>query len=257
MTATLFVVIPALDEAGNIGAVMADLRSLAARVDGRFELAVVLVDDGSTDGTGDAAVREAGELPLSLLRHEAPQGPGRAFAAGFAHLDGRMGADDRLLTLEADNTSRLELVDAMLRRLEEGYDVVLASPYMYGGGIVHTTPLRILLSHVANAFIKEMLSIHGLLTVSSFFRVYRGDAVQRLQAAYGAAIVERAGFESMVEMVMKLVYLRMRISEVPMVLDTSRRVGVSKMRITRTGLGYLALLGGKRRWRASAGGRAS
>lgn len=253
MTATLHVVIPALDEAGNIAAVMADLRALAARVEGRYALSAVLVDDGSSDGTGEAAVREAGALPLAVIRHDAPQGPGRAFADGFAHLAGRMAAEDRLLTLEADNTSRLELVDAMLRRMEEGYDVVLASPYMYGGGIVHTTPVRVLLSHIANAFIKELLSIHGLMTVSSFFRVYRGDAVDRLQSAYGPAIVERAGFESMVEMVMKLVYLDMRISEVPMVLDTSRRVGVSKMRIGRTGLGYLALLGGKRRWRTPAG----
>lgn len=253
MTATLHVVIPALDEAGNIVAVMRDLRALADRVEERLTLSLVLVDDGSSDGTGDAAVREAGELPLTVIRHETPQGPGRAFADGFAHLASRIGPDDRLLTLEADNTSRLELVETMLRRMEEGYDVVLASPYMYGGGIVHTTPLRILLSHIANAFIKELLSIHGLMTVSSFFRVYRGDALQRLQAAYGPAVVERAGFESMVEMVMKLVLLEMRISEVPMVLDTSRRVGVSKMKITRTGLGYLALLDGRRRWRPPRG----
>ena len=253
MTATLVVVVPALDEAGNIPAVMHDLRALAARLEGRYALSVILVDDGSTDGTQDAARREAAELPLEVIRHETPQGPGRAFAAGFSRLAGRMRAGDRLLTLEADNTSRLELVDQMLRRLEEGHDVVLASPYMYGGGILHTTPLRVVVSHIANAFIKELLSIHGLLTVSSFFRVYRGEAIHQLQAAYGPPIVERAGFESMVEMVMKLVYLRMRISEVPMVLDTSRRVGASKMRIMRTAGGYVALLGGRRRWRAAAG----
>jgi hypothetical protein len=45
----------------------------------------------------------------------------------------------------------------------------------------------------------------------------------------------------------------MSISEVPMLLDTGRRVGKSKMRITRTALGYVALFRHKRRWRAVAG----
>ena len=53
--------------------------------------------------------------------------------------------------------TRHELLRRMFHRAEEGYDVVLASPYMYGGGIVNTSPLRVFLSHVANAFVKELL----------------------------------------------------------------------------------------------------
>jgi dolichol-phosphate mannosyltransferase len=160
--------------------------------------------------------------------------------------------DDYVLTIEADNTSRIDLFDVMKRRSDEGYDVVLASPYAYGGSIVHTTPVRVAVSHIANAFVKEFLGIHGLLTVSSFFRLYRGSAIRSLQRHYGPGILECAGFECMVELVLKMVYLRMSISEVPMILDSSRRVGPSKMRVGRTAAGYMGLFVRKQAWRRAA-----
>lgn len=246
--ATLHVVVPALDEAPNIGRVVADLRLAAQSHADRFGVSLVLVDDGSTDGTGERALEVAGTLPVTVLRHPLPSGPGRAFATGFAHLAPVLAEGDYVLTLEADNTSRLEILDAMLRRADEAYDAVFASPYMYGGGILHTDPLRIALSHVANAFVKEFLGVHGLQTVSSFYRLYSGGAIRRLQEQYGPGIVERSGFECMIEMTMKMMNLEITISEVPMVLDTSRRIGRSKMRVAKTGRGYLALFSRRHRW---------
>src|SRR4051794_3309715 len=120
--ATLHVLIPALDEAPNVGRVIADVKAAAERHRERVDAALVLVDDGSTDGTAERARAVAGDLPLTVLRHEAPRGPGRAFATGFAHLAPRLVPDDYVLTLEADNTSRLEILDAMLRRMGEEYD---------------------------------------------------------------------------------------------------------------------------------------
>ena len=63
-------------------------------------------------------------------------------------------------------------------------------------------------------------------------------------------IVERVGFESMVEMVMKMAMMRLAISEVAMTLDSSLRKGKSKMKIVRTIFGYLALWRCKQAWRA-------
>lgn len=248
---SLYVVVPVLDEAPNLERLFDGLRA-AARDAPAFDVSVLLVDDGSTDGTADVARATASGLDLTVLSHERNRGPGHAFGTAFEHLAPRLGHADLVLTMEGDNTSRTELIGAMLRRIGEGHDSVFASPYMYGGGILHTRPARVFLSHVANTIVKEFYGVHGLLTVSSFFRLYRASAVRRLQAHYGARILERAGFESMVELVMKMVYLRMSISELPMVLDTTRRVGRSKMRAVRTALGYLALFGYKRGWQQRA-----
>lgn len=252
MTPVLHVVAPVLDEAENLPRLLDGFQALAAELDGRFRVECLLVDDGSTDGTPDLARSLASDLRLTVVSHEQNLGPGAAFATAFEHLATRIGPDDFVLTLEGDNTSRTELVATMVLRAGEGHDVVLASPYMYGGGIVQTTPFRIFVSHVANLLVKELLGAHGILTVSSFFRLYRGSILLRLQESYGPRILERRGFECMVEMVLKLVYLDATISEVPMVLDTSRRAGKSKLKIFRTARGYVALAAARNRWRSAA-----
>jgi dolichol-phosphate mannosyltransferase len=70
-----------------------------------------------------------------------------------------------------------------------------------------------------------------------------------LQAVYGSEIVERRGFECMVEMTMKMINLQLTISEVPLVLDTKARVGRSRMKIMRTIRGYLLLWASRGKWR--------
>lgn len=254
MKPTLWILIPVLNEAGNVDRLVSSLGKLAGELAESYQPRLLLVDDGSRDGTAEKAQIAASRLSLNLevLKHEINQGPGRAFGTGFTYLAEKLAADDLVLTMEGDNTSRVELVKQMLHRLEEGFDVILASPYLYGGKIVNTSFYRVFLSSVANLFIKELLGLQGILTVSSFFRLYTTSAVQRLQRVYGAGIMERAGFECMVEMLMKMIYLQMQISEVALVLDTKARVGKSKMKIARTIRGYLALWFLKARWLALA-----
>lgn len=248
---SLYIVVPVFNEAPNLTRLFEGLRAAADEA-AALDVYVLLVDDGSTDGTPDLAVEVANGLDVTVLAHERNHGPGHAFGTAFEYLASRLGPQDLVLTMEGDNTSRTELIAWMLRRIEEGHDAVFASPYMYGGGILHTRPTRVLLSHIANTFVKEFFGVHGLLTVSSFFRLYRGDSLRRLQACYGDRILERDGFESMIELVMKMMYLRLSISELPMVLDTTRRAGRSKMNPTRTAMGYLALLGYKGAWQRRA-----
>jgi dolichol-phosphate mannosyltransferase len=245
----LYMIVPVFNEAANMPRLFAACAAIERELGSRYGVRFILVDDGSTDGTSDAAKSAAQDLPLVVLRQAVNGGPGRAFAAGFAHLAPRLRETDWVVTIEGDNTSRLELIEQMLTRAEEGFDVVLASPYLYGGGISNTTAYRVFLSHMANMFVKEGLGLHGIVTMSSFFRLYRGSAFKRLQETFGPSIVERAGFESMIELLLKIVYLRMTVSEVAMQLDTSRRAGKSKMKVARTAVGYVTLWRDKARWK--------
>jgi dolichol-phosphate mannosyltransferase len=218
----------------------------------QYRVEVLLIDDGSRDETEQVVSQFVSRMPIELVKHEVNQGPGRAFGTGFRAVAGRYSDNDIVITMEGDNTSRLELVRQMLHRMEEGYDVILASPYMYGGEIVHTSAFRILLSSMANVFVKDLLGIHGIFTVSSFYRMYSVPLLRRLQATYGPEIVERRGFECMTEMLMKMILLDTRISEVAMVLDTKLRVGKSRMKIFRTVLGYYALWKLQGKWKKMA-----
>jgi dolichol-phosphate mannosyltransferase len=247
----MYVVVPVFNEAPNLKALCDAFRHLQAEL-GVDRLQFLLVDDGSTDETVAVARSAAAGLDLEVLAHETNRGPGAAFATAFAYLAPRLKPDDWVVTMEGDNTSRHELVKQMLVRADEGFDAVFASPYLYGGGFTQTSLLRKFLSAGANLMVKELLGIHGILTVSSFFRLYRGTTLLRLQSAFGPGIVERVGFESMVEMVMKMTMMGITISEVAMLLDSSRRKGKSKMKLLRTIAGYLALWNYKAGWAGRA-----
>jgi dolichol-phosphate mannosyltransferase len=250
----LYVIVPVLNEAANMERLSGALRDIRAEIAPAHSVRVILVDDGSTDGTAGAARRWAADRgfadALDVLVHERNRGPGAAFGTAFASLAGRLEPADWVLTIEGDNTSRLELLGQMMTRAREGFDVVLASPYLYGGAIVNTSGFRMFLSHIANGILKGALGIRGIATMSSFFRLHRGAAVLRLQSSFGERIVDRAGFECMIEMLLKLTYLGASVSEVAMTLDTSQRIGKSKMSVIRTAAGYLTLWKDKRRWLA-------
>jgi dolichol-phosphate mannosyltransferase len=245
----IHVVIPAFNEAGNIEVTLPAVSSrFASFAEGHR---IVVVDDGSTDDTVALCRKVAREgTPVEVLSHGANQGPGAAFRTGFLHVLETAAADDLVITLEGDQTSDPAILSRMVRRAREEDDhIVLASCYLYGGGIVGTRLHRVGLSHIANGLMKKALGLSGLATLSSFYRVYQASALMALRDRYGAeGFITTRGFECMVEILYRAAQLRLRISEVPMVLDGSRRVGKSKMRVMRTSLAYLRLA-----YRAQAG----
>jgi dolichol-phosphate mannosyltransferase len=254
LSPTLYFVIPVFNEAANVIHVLSQIGELAPRLGALSdcqEVRVLLIDDGSTDGTADLTRSHSSELALEVLSHERNRGPGAAFATAFRALADRIKDRDRVFTMEGDNTSPLPTAERMIVRLKEGYDMVLASPYAYGGRIEQTSLGRTILSEIASAGVKG-LGLHGFHTTSSFFRLYTGELIGKLQGTFGPGIVELSGFECMVEMLIKAVLLKATISEVEVLLDLSRRAGKRKMRIVRTAFGYLNLLRGRARWSREA-----
>ncbi len=239
--AVIHVVLPAFNEEANIEATLEQLwrrlEPLALRC------RVVLVDDGSSDGT--ASLARAGssrEHPVEVVSHESNRGPGAAFRTGFLHVLADAAASDVLVTLEADRTSDPRILMRLLHRIwEEGDDIALASCYLYGGGIVGTQMHRVLLSHLANGLMKKSLGLTGLQTLSSFYRAYSVAGLRRIHERFGDRFITSDGFECMVEILYRAAQLELRISEVPMRLDGGRRVGASSMRVTRTSIAYLRL----------------
>ena len=255
MTPTLHIVVPVLNEENNVPELIRSFATIRNRLQPSFRVRLVVVDDGCTDRTVDCLERLRGDLELRILAHTRNLGPGAAFGTAFQHLAGKLAGPDWVATMEGDNTSAVECLLHMLKRREEGYEVVLASPYAYGGGLRGVESNRIWLSHAANALAKTVLGLRGLHTLSSFFRLYSAPVIGRLQSRYGPRIIEFAGFECMVELLLKLVLVEARISEVEVELDWSGRRGKSKMKRLKAIAGYLRLLSVGWRWRAEAGRR--
>ncbi|MCA8925529.1 MAG: glycosyltransferase [Planctomycetes bacterium] len=243
---TLWFVVPALNEAENLPTLTRALAAACAQHEELFHL--ILVDDGSDDGTGDV-VRAALPGRSTVLRHETNRGPGAAMRTGFLHAIEVAGPEDLVVTLEADGTSDLEILPALTTLARVGFDVALASPHAVGGGIEGTTLTRIAISGGANLLCRLVLGIRGVNTYSSFYRVHTAEILRRLFARYGDATIEEWGFSYAVEMLTKLQRTGARVCEVPMHLDATQRIGVSRMKILPTTVGYLRLFARLGPWR--------
>lgn len=229
-------VIPAFNEAENLPRLLADLESRPwLFVQGSR---VIVVDDGSEDGTPELAERHEGEnVAVEVIRLGRNQGPGAAFRAGFARALACCAPEEEALviTLEADTTSNLDSLPRMIDRASRS-DVVLAAWQMQ-----NVSAKRKLLSRGAGFVVRHALGVDAH-TVSSFYRVYRASALRAAVAHYGDDLIREPGFACKAELLAKFASLRMRIGEVGVELDTSRRVGESKMPIFKTILAYWRMM---------------
>ena len=121
-------VIPAYNEAENIPRLLADLAPRARALGAR----VIVVDDGSTDGTADVVRAHAQDMHLAVVRHPVNRGLGTAINTGIRAALGEASDDDAIVTLEADTTSDLDDLPRCSSCSSAGYDIVLASVYAPG-----------------------------------------------------------------------------------------------------------------------------
>lgn len=227
-------VVPAYNEEENLPQLLADLERRAHLFTSGSKL--FIVDDGSSDGTVAVAEAYDGPLPLELIRLERNQGPGAAFRAGFDAALASCPADALIVTLEADTTGDLDALPTMISRAAAGAELVLASWVMVNVGF-----MRRILSDGAGVMIRLVLGLEAR-TVSSFLRVYRASALRTAVERHGDSLICEPGFACKAELLAKLSQQGARIEEVPVELDTSRRVGKSKMPIVRTILAYFRMM---------------
>lgn len=236
----IFFIIPAYNEEENIESLLSGLASKMK--DLKIAYHVILVNDGSTDATYENAATFRGSISLDIISHLTNKGVGEVFRTGFSRALELASDDDIIVTKEADNTSDLNILSAMLKKLEEGYDLVLASCYAKGGGIIGTTIDRVILSFCANFILRTLFSIKNVRTYSSFYRAYKAGMLKKANFAYADRLIEDSGFTCMVELLVRLKRLGIKITEVPMILRCDFRKGLSKMKKMETMKGYFSLI---------------
>lgn len=243
-------VIPAFNEEENLPRLLHDLEERPMLWSGGH---VILVDDGSSDGTVAVARAYDGPVPLILVRQIRNQGAGRAFDRGFRFALELCDDDDMIVTLESDTTSDLDALEAMLAEARSGADVVLASVHAVGGEMVGAGKFRESLSRAASTAVRVTAGIDAS-TVSSFFRVYRAGMLRSAYERHGDAFIREGGFACKAEILGKLSRMDASIAEVPVDLDASRRIGESKLKVLPTMAGYTRLMARQvaTRMRASA-----
>jgi dolichol-phosphate mannosyltransferase len=237
----MWVVLPAYNEE-------ASLEILIDRIDdAMFEAGllyeIVIVDDGSSDGTGRIAQQAAGRFPISLVEHPTNMGLGAAIRDGLLEAASRAEPRDVIVTLDADNTHTPDLILRMERLVREGHDVVIASRYRAGSRVRGLSLQRRLLSRMASVLLRTLFPTHGVRDFTSGYRAYRAGVLKSIFESQGPAFVDQAGFQVMVDILLKLRRdPHLIFGEVPLILRYDKKEGASKMNVGSTMRDTLSLV---------------
>lgn len=234
------IVLPAFNEAESLPPLFHSIRRELAGTG--IDYRVIVVDDGSVDGTARVTRDAAQSLPAILVSHPGNRGLAAAIRTGLEKAAAESEPDDVIITMDADNTHPPGLIPRMIGLIGEGHDVVIASRFQPGSRVLGVPWHRHLLSYGARALFTISLPIRGVRDYTCGYRVYRAGTIQRALADYGDDFVSERGFSCMVDVLLKLRYQRLVMGEVPMVLRYDQKGGASKMRVARTAVQTLSLI---------------
>ncbi len=219
-------------------------RLAAAMEDAKLDYRVVVVDDGSSDGTLEVARRYAKEMALSVVVHEVNEGLGAALRDGLIWAVEHADEQDVVVSLDADDSHDPVRIAEMVRRIDQGADVVIASRYRPGSEIHGVPWRRRVLSYWGGWLFRLYFPIRGVRDYTCGFRAYRAASLNRALQHYGTDLFDQDGFQCMVDLLLKLRRLRprLRFAEVPFILRYDRKAGASKMRVANTARKTVSLL---------------
>jgi dolichyl-phosphate beta-glucosyltransferase len=212
---SLSIVIPAFNEARRLPQTLGRVGQWLGSTTLRTE--IVVVDDGSTDGTAEAARQAAGE-GITLLRHEPNRGKGYAVRRGMLAASGEL----RLMT-DADLSTPIEELPRLMRELDHGADVAIGSRAVAGARIeVRQPAYREAMGRIFNRLVRLLL-LPGLKDTQCGFKLFTGRAADE---AFGACRLD--GFSFDVEALFVARRRGLRIAEVPVVWrnDEASRVSL-------------------------------
>jgi dolichol-phosphate mannosyltransferase len=238
----LFVVLPVYNEESCLPELLKRLDEVRSATPA---MRLIVVDDGSTDGSVSIVRRQP--VPVDMLLHEFNLGLGDTIQHGLRRAAERADPEDVIVTMDADNTQPPEIIPQMIREVEGGSDVVIASRYEPGARVQGLSAFRTLMSVGARVTFQLAFRVPNVRDYTSGFRAYRAAVVQQAMEAYGDRLVTERGFACMAEILLKLHATGARMSEVPMVLRYDLKGGASKMNVPLTVWKTLRLISRTRR----------
>jgi dolichol-phosphate mannosyltransferase len=211
------VVLPTYNEAENIVEVLSRVRDAVSHVD------VLVVDDGSPDGTAEIAEAWGDENGggVQILRRAEKSGLGSAYRAGFA-----TGLDQGyqiLIEMDSDLQHDPAMLPALIHAVEDGADLAIGSRYVPGGEVPAWKLSRRVISQAGNIYSGLVLGMH-VRDATAGFRAYRDDALRQIDLPD----IKADGYGFQIEMAYRVSKSGGRIVEVPITFGERER-GESKM----------------------------
>ena len=212
------IVIPTYNERECLPAIVPAVRAAVP------EATVLVVDDGSPDGTGALADELAAADPQVRVMHRAgKQGLGAAYLAAFQQALSEPEGWDRLVQMDADFSHEPRDVPRLLAALDAGADLAIGSRYVDGGGTENWGLGRRIISQGGGLYARSVLGVE-IQDLTAGFKAWRATTLRGIKLGD----VSARGYGFQIEMTFRALRNEFRVVEVP-IRFVDRRVGQSKM----------------------------
>jgi dolichol-phosphate mannosyltransferase len=235
------IILPCYNEEQNVQDLVLSLGEMLSKC---LCFHIVVVDDGSTDKTLEISKGLASIYPITIVRHSKNLGLGAALKDGLSTALELTSDNDFIVTMDADNTHKPECIPKMLKLLNNGADIVIASRYIRGGLQLNVPFHRIFLSRAINLILRFLTGV-PVHDITSGFRAFKVTVLREAVRHFGDRFITSRGFEVAVEILIKMYWYggnNIRICELPLVLDYSVKKGRSKMKLFYTIMRYIKIL---------------
>lgn len=230
--AKVFVVLPAYNEAEGLPSLLTKIQSVFAANNREYH--VIVVDDASTDDTGAIASQFSFQMPLTLVQHKVNQNLPGALRSGFIEAVEQAADGDIIVTMDGDDTHPPGIINPLIQKISEGYDVVTASRYQPGSRVMGVPQFRVLMTYGARLLFQTIMPIQGVRDYTCGYRAYRKNVLKDSMDFYGDAFVSEKGFSCMADVLLKMRRFNYAFGEVPFLLRYDQKLGDSKMAVGRT-----------------------
>jgi dolichol-phosphate mannosyltransferase len=211
------VIIPTYNERENLPLIVGRVHHASP------EVHILVVDDGSPDGTGKLADELALADPdrVHVMHRTSKAGLGAAYLAGFAWGLGR--GYSVLVEMDADGSHAPEELSRLLDAVDAGADLAIGSRYVSGGTVRNWPVRRLVLSKTANTYSRLLLGV-GIHDITAGYRAYRREVLEKIDLS----AVDSKGYCFQIDLTWRAINNGFKVVEVPITF-TERELGVSKM----------------------------
>ncbi len=212
------IIIPTYNEKENIEKIIRAIFSLEG------EYHIIIIEDGSPDGTGMIVKTLQKEFPerLFMIERAGKQGLGTAYIAGFKWaLENKY---DYIFEMDADFSHNPEDVPRLYRACsEEGADLAIGSRYCNGISVINWPIGRVIMSYFASVYVRKVLNMK-VYDATAGFKCYRREVLESIDLDH----IRMKGYGFQIEMKYTAYKLGFKIKEVPIIF-VDRKEGTSKM----------------------------
>tara|TARA_A100001011_G_scaffold247567_1_gene255835 strand:+ start:3167 stop:3892 length:726 start_codon:yes stop_codon:yes gene_type:complete len=226
----IFILLPAFNEEKNLKIIF---KKISKNFKNKKKILVVLIDDCSDDNTNMIKLKKF-NFKIIYEKHKKNMGLNIAMETGLKLINKKAKLNDIIISLDSDNTHPISLIPKMVKKINKGNDIVIASRFVKGSRVSGLSSWRKMMSILAKLIFKVFYPFKNLNDYTCNYRAYRAQYIKKV--LNNKNFFKNEDFNIAAKILLFLITnnRNLKLAEVPLSLRYDLKIGNSKMKIFRT-----------------------